>query len=269
MSSVGSILLSNEKGRKKPNVAQARLMWEAAYMPVEEKTALQRFVGRLIDDLPRTRNFYDSEIQKILGTTGKPLYDLERKGSEPRRDTLKAMAQVLGQPLELFLRALDGEQVEPSARQEVRRDHTGGRASDGHTDLEMVGIQHADLDFGLGAVFTDGHVEVEVLQFPRKWVETITYSPAELLTWARGRGDSMTPTIHDGDLVMIDRSQRHVREQDAIWAFSVGDVGSIKRLRVKGDKFIILSDNPAVPDDEEPQDFVRIVGRVVFVGAKK
>lgn len=143
------------------------------------------------------------------------------------------------------------------------------RASRESDEIDMVGIQHADLDLGLGAVFIDSHVDVEVLQFPRKWVQTITYSPAELLTWARGKGDSMSPTIADGDIVMIDRSQRDVREQDAIWAFTVGDVGSIKRLRVKGDRYVILSDNPAVPADEEPQDFVRIVGRVVFVGAKK
>jgi phage repressor protein C with HTH and peptisase S24 domain len=79
----------------------------------------------------------------------------------------------------------------------------------------------------------------------------------------------MTPTIHDGDVILLDRSQTRVTEQDAIWAFTVGDVGSIKRLRIKGDRYLILSDNPSVPDDEELQDFVRIVGRVIFVGAKK
>jgi phage repressor protein C with HTH and peptisase S24 domain len=136
-------------------------------------------------------------------------------------------------------------------------------------ELGLVAIQQIDLTYGMGAAFNDSPVEVEVLHFPRSWVETITYSPPALLTWARGRGDSMSPTIYDGDLIMIDRSQRKVNEQDAIWAFAVGDVGSIKRLRVKGDRFVIMSDNPTVQDDEEPQDFVNIVGRVVFVGARK
>lgn len=135
-------------------------------------------------------------------------------------------------------------------------------------DLPMVGIQHIDLSFGLGATFTDGPVEIEVLQFPKVWVETITSSPPAFLTWSRGRGDSMAPTIHDGDLVLLDRSQRRVQEQDALWAFTVGDVGAIKRLRVKGDRFQILSDNPSVPADEEPIDFVNIVARVVFVGKR-
>lgn len=142
------------------------------------------------------------------------------------------------------------------------------RSEDEDPAIPMVGIQHIDLSWGLGATFTDGPVEVEVLQFPRVWVETITASPPAFLTWSRGRGDSMAPTIHDGDLVLLDRSQRRVQEQDALWAFTIGDVGAIKRLRVKGDRFQILSDNPSVPADEEPIDFVNIVARVVFVGKR-
>lgn len=141
-------------------------------------------------------------------------------------------------------------------------------AQDLRQQVDFVEIQQVDHAYGLGATFADGHVDVEVLQFPRTWVEAITTSPPALLTWARGKGDSMAPTIHDGDLVLLDRSQRHVTEQDALWAYTVGDLGSIKRLRVKGDKFIILSDNPYVPDDEEPIELVNIVARVVFIGKR-
>ncbi|MFV1919160.1 S24 family peptidase [Sphingomonas sp. MJ1 (PH-R8)] len=135
-------------------------------------------------------------------------------------------------------------------------------------DTKTVGIQHIDLAFGLGATFADSPVEVQVLQFPQEWVQTITLSPAELLTWTRGRGDSMLPTIDDGDLVLLDRSQREVKEQDALWAYTIGDIAAIKRLRVKGDRYQIFSDNPAVAPDEEPIDFVNIVARVVFVGKR-
>lgn len=153
----------------------------------------------------------------------------------------------------------------------------GGELPDGPTptveqesgdSIAMVEIQHIDLAYGMGGTFTDGPVEVELLQFPKVWVETITSSPPVFLTWSRGRGDSMIPTIHDGDLVLLDRSQKRVQEQDALWAFTIGDVGAIKRLRVKGDRFLILSDNPSVPPDEEPIDFVNIVARVIFVGKR-
>ena len=135
-------------------------------------------------------------------------------------------------------------------------------------DPEMVALQQIDLAYGMGATFTDGHVTSEVLHFPKAWLEAITSSPPELLTWAQGRGDSMAPTIHDGDMVLLDRSQRRVAEQDAIWAYTVGDLGSIKRLRLKGAKVVILSDNPSVPADEEPVEEINIVARVVYVGKR-
>jgi phage repressor protein C with HTH and peptisase S24 domain len=134
--------------------------------------------------------------------------------------------------------------------------------------LDLVGIQQIDLAYGMGATFTDGPVESELLRFPRSWVQAITSSPPRDLTWTSGRGDSMAPTIHDGDLVLLDRSQRRILERDALWAFTVGDLGAIKRLRIKGDRVVILSDNPSVPPDEEPIEEVNIVARVIFVGKR-
>lgn len=134
--------------------------------------------------------------------------------------------------------------------------------------LDLVTIEQIDLAYGLGATFADGPIGSELMHFPRQWVDAITSSPPALLTWTRGRGDSMLPTIDDGDLILLDRSQRRVTEQDALWAFTVGDLAAIKRLRIKGDRVVVLSDNPAVPPDEEPIDEVNIVARVVFVGRK-
>jgi phage repressor protein C with HTH and peptisase S24 domain len=134
--------------------------------------------------------------------------------------------------------------------------------------LDMVAIGQIDLEYGLGATFTDRPVEVEVIHFPRIWLEAITTSPPALLTWARGRGDSMMPTINDGDMVLLDRSQTRIVEQDALGAYTVGDLGAIKRLRIKGDRVVILSDNPTVPIDEEPIDEINIIARVIFVGKR-
>jgi transcriptional regulator with XRE-family HTH domain len=133
---------------------------------------------------------------------------------------------------------------------------------------DMVELQHIDFAYGMGATYGDGHVDVQLLHFPRVWVEAITSSPPAMLTWASGRGDSMAPTIHDGDLVLLDRSQRQVVEQDALWAYTVGDFGAIKRLRMKGNRVVILSDNPSVPPDEELAEEVNIVARVIFIGRR-
>lgn len=143
-----------------------------------------------------------------------------------------------------------------------------GRVLARHGVVDTVPIASIDLAYGMGGTFADGAVQEDVMHFPRAWVESITYSPPALLTWARGRGDSMAPTINDNDLILIDRSQRRVAEQDAIWALTIGDIAMVKRLRIRGAKVAILSDNDRVSPDDAHVDEVNIVGRVVFVGRR-
>jgi len=134
--------------------------------------------------------------------------------------------------------------------------------------FDLVSIDEIDQEFGLGGAFTGAHVSVRMQYFPRAWVESITSSPPSMLTIARGRGDSMDPTIRDRDMVIIDRSRRKLDEQDAIWALAVGEMGMIKRLRLRGATVVIQSDNDRVSDEEVHVDEVHIVGRVVFIGRR-
>ena len=69
----------------------------------------------------------------------------------------------------------------------------GGESEEIAADL--VPISEIDLAYGLGGTFSDGPVETQVLHFPRLWLESITRSPPAQLTFARGRGDSMLPTL--------------------------------------------------------------------------
>lgn len=212
-----------------------------------------------IEALREHRGWKRPELAKRMGTTPQQIERLEKGQRKLSQDWIDKAADAFG--------------VTPAAIISNEVALAGARSARTHpsTDdtLEMVGIQNIDQAFGLGGAFTDSPVEIEVLHFPKIWVDSITRSPPELLTWARGRGDSMEPTIRDGDLVLLDRSKRKVDEQDAIWAYTIGDIASIKRLRVKGDRYQILSDNPTVPDDEEPIDFVNVVARVIFVGMRK
>lgn len=131
--------------------------------------------------------------------------------------------------------------------------------------LDLVGVASVDMAYGMGLTFADGHVDVEIMHFPRAWLESLTTTAPQDLAWARGRGNSMSPTIEDNDLVLIDRSDRAVRDQDAIWAFTIGDVAMMKRLRVRGENVTILSDNSNVPPDHAHPDEINIVGRVSHI----
>ena len=135
-------------------------------------------------------------------------------------------------------------------------------------DEDFVDVQEIDLAYGLGTTFSDGPISTQTLRFPRSWIEAITSTPPSMLTIARGRGDSMQPTIQDGDMVLIDRSQRTIREQDAIWALTIGDFAMIKRVRAGGERVRILSDNDRVPPDDVFHEEVNVVGRVIFIGRR-
>lgn len=130
----------------------------------------------------------------------------------------------------------------------------------------VVEIVEIDLAYGLGGSFSDGEIGQLIHKFPQSWLEKITRASPAGLFFARGRGDSMTPTISDGDMVLIDRSQRAVREQDALWALTVGEIAMIKRVRVHGSRVELLSDNDRVPAYDAVQDELNIVGRVIFIG---
>lgn len=131
--------------------------------------------------------------------------------------------------------------------------------------LDLVGVASVDMVYGMGLTFADDHVDVEILHFPRTWLESLTSTAPQDLAWARGRGGSMSPTIEDNDLVLIDRSDRAVRDQDVIWAFTIGDIAMMKRLRVRGENVTILSDNKNVPPDQAHPDEINIVGRVTHI----
>lgn len=135
--------------------------------------------------------------------------------------------------------------------------------------MDLVAVASIDMDYGLGATFAVDHVEETLLHFPRAFIQSITPSPAANLTWSRGRGDSMYPTIGTGDLILIDRSERTVREPDLIWALTVGEMAMVKRLRVRGETVTILSDAQHVPADEVHVDEVNIIGRVIFIGRRQ
>lgn len=83
-------------------------------------------------------------------------------------------------------------------------------------------------------------------------------------------GDSMEPTLQDGQAIIVDKSARFDRE--AVYLLTVGDELFVKRLRrVPGQdgemSLSLISDNPAYPEvtlGPDTQERVRIIGRVIW-----
>lgn len=130
-----------------------------------------------------------------------------------------------------------------------------------------VQIDSIDLAYGMGGTYLDtDEFEVEKATFSRKWLRKFTPSSPEHLVSTAGVGDSMWPTIHDRDTVIVDRSQNRFDQGDRIWAVVFGGVGMLKRCRPLPDGSVrIMSDNPQVSDELAADNDLHIVGRVVAI----
>lgn len=132
-------------------------------------------------------------------------------------------------------------------------------------DAVLLREVQVGLSMGGGADLDDFPV-VQMVPFSRSWLRGFTSSPASELIVARGDGDSMMPTILDQDLVIIDRADRTMRQQDRIWALSYGGFGMIKRLRGLPDGTLeINSDNKAVSPIRASDGEAYLIGRVCAI----
>lgn len=130
-----------------------------------------------------------------------------------------------------------------------------------------VEIEQWDVSYGMGGgSFLDLPVTGERHKFSISWLRQFTSAPSDKVFIAAGIGESMSPTILDADMVLIDTSQREVRMTDRLWAAAYGQTGIIKRLRPSPDGSVkILSDNPSVPPETAYDGELHIVGRVVAI----
>lgn len=134
--------------------------------------------------------------------------------------------------------------------------------------LALVPQLELGYSMGGGSIFTD-YRHTGVVPFQRDWLRGLMRGGFGDLFVARGEGDSMQPTMLDGDIVLIDTAQKDITQQDRIWAISYGDLGMIKRVRrLPGGTYRILSDNSAVEPFDAADGEMYVVGRVIWIGRR-
>lgn len=144
-----------------------------------------------------------------------------------------------------------------------------GAPADFGADFTLV--PQFDVSAGAGAgQLVERELEIGRLAFRRDWIRQKGLSPKDLAI-IRVAGDSMSPTIRDGSLVLVDTRQETVGE-DGIYVLQRDGHLIAKRLQkdFTGGLFI-RSDNPAYQTQQlsvaESQNLY-IVGKVVWAGGE-
>lgn len=101
------------------------------------------------------------------------------------------------------------------------------------------------------------------IAFRRDWI--IRKGKPENMLLIKVSGDSMEPTLYDGDLVLIDKRRDFLEPQGGIYAIALDDTIMIKRLVADPSRKIrIISDNKNYPEMQADPDQVKINGKVIW-----
>lgn len=225
------------------------------------KTVLARNIAALRKHLGKNQ----TDFAELVGTQQANVSKWESGATAPEGDNLSLLVELSGASTRAFCdHAWSPSTAKPAA--------TGADVSpqDFAAELGLALIDEIDLALGMGATYMDGAFEVRGLApFRIEWLRGLYEGPLSALKVVRGRGDSMEPTIRDGDIVLIDTSSQRLTEQDMIWAVSYGELGMIRRLRQLPSGAVLMSpDNPVVRPTEAHDEEMYIMGRVIFIGRR-
>jgi len=112
-----------------------------------------------------------------------------------------------------------------------------------------------------------GHGPSEMIAFREDWLRSLGVNPAYAQA-LMARGDSMEPTIRDGDLLLVDRFIHRVIDE-GIYVVTVAGLVVVKRLQMRRDgTLVLMSDNRRYTDEVVPPhelDTIVIEGRVRWI----
>ena len=207
-------------------------------------------VRKTLDDLIQQRGCNFSSIPRLLGRNAAYIQQYIRRGSPRQLDEQdrSVLARFFGVD-EKILGAPE-------------------RRSGPVVELVHVPVLDVEASAGHGAL---AEMESKCAQFgfDEKWLRRLTASKATSLSIIAVHGDSMEPTLHDGDEVMVDLNDGQSRLRDGIYVLRMDDMLSVKRVAIEpqGKRVSVLSDNPAYPSWRGLEKrTINIVGRVLWFG---
>lgn len=114
-----------------------------------------------------------------------------------------------------------------------------------------------------GGIIPDEEFEDDRYAFRIDWLKRFATSPTNVILM-EVEGDSMSPTLQNGNIVLIDTGRRNFKP-GKLFAIRHGDIIQIKRLDIASTGiFRIYSDNPLYGREDCAPDDLHIIGQLIW-----
>jgi hypothetical protein len=154
----------------------------------------------------------------------------------------------------------------------VSEERLGGPPAATRSTGGLVPIPRLDIGAAAGAgALPDAELTRGRLGFDAGWLRRLGATDARRLSLIGVEGDSMAPTLSDGDDILVDGADGERRLRDGIYVLRLEDALVVKRIAVgpSRERVSICSDNPAYPGWPDcPLSAISLVGRVIWVGRR-
>tara|TARA_R110001592_G_scaffold289114_2_gene558209 strand:- start:345 stop:980 length:636 start_codon:yes stop_codon:yes gene_type:complete len=193
------------------------------------------------------------------------------------KDDYSGLSRMLGRNsayIQQFIKRGSPRKLDPDDRRRlasfygIDEEVLGGPPPTTPDGMIEIPILDVNASAGYGALATSENRENR-MGFDEKWLRKITTAKAPSLSLIRVMGDSMEPTLSDGDDVLVDASDHGTRLRDGVYVIRSDETLVVKRIALRpGGKLItIASDNATYPTwNDVERESVEIIGRVIWFG---
>lgn len=188
---------------------------------------------------------------------------IKNRHTEPETHTIKKISKALGITVDQFWLG------PPSLHSAQPEDETSYipylDADKHHFNGDTVFVPHYRNRVSAGNGVSAAEPELKrMLPFNSGWVRAELGANPSDLVMVDVYGDSMEPTLYDGDQVLVDRRKRDLREH-GLYVFRVEDELFVKRSEYQYGRVLLVSDNsrykPFYLDEARGEAFGRVVWR--------
>src|SRR4051812_27121142 len=201
---------------------------------------------------------------------------------EERREDYSGLSRLIGRNAayiqQFFKRGTPRQLAERDRRIlaryfQVSEETLGGpQRQRGDASRDLVPLRRLDVRASAGpGSIVDADEAAGEIAFDARWLKRLSAAQPDDLSLISVKGDSMAPTLMDGDEIMVDSSNAGTRVRDGIYVLRRDDELVVKRLAVNPASRLVTvrSDNAAYPvwPECDPAG-LSVVGRVVWASRR-